>query len=258
MFRQRLFSALVGIPIVIVVAWLGGVLYLALIAAVGLLALREYYMLCGVEEKDISVLGYTGHILLTFLFWHLGFTAFSAGFIAIFFFINIYWVLTYPRDFRTLSAFLWGYIYITCLLGFFFLLRALPGGFYAVLTVFLAVWASDTGAYLFGMTFGRHKLIPAVSPKKSVEGAVGGIITASLILTLVAPQLGMVRMSALILGITLSVVGQFGDLAESALKRWGNTKDSGSFLPGHGGVLDRIDSLLFAVPVAYLFFGLLS
>ena len=258
MFKQRLISTLVGIPIVIAVSWRGDMLFMTLIAALGLLALHEYYTLSGVEEKDGRALGYIGHVLLTFLFWHLGFTAFSAGFFAIFLFLNVYWVLTYPRDFHTLSALLWGFIYVTGLLGFFLLLRALPIGFYAVLTVLLAIWASDTGAYLFGMAFGKHKLVPAVSPKKSVEGAVGGVITASLILTIVAPQLEMARLPALIFGMTLSVVGQFGDLAESALKRWGNRKDSGSFLPGHGGVLDRIDSLLFALPVAYIFFIIIT
>ena len=258
MFRQRLISALVGMPIVIAVAWLGGVLYLTLITAVGFLALREYYHLCGVAEKDIRALGYCGHVLLTFLLWHQGFTAFSAGFFAIFLFINVYWVLTYPREFGHLLSLLWGFVYVTGLLGLFLLLRELPTGFYAVLTVLIAVWASDSGAYLFGMKFGRHKLIPSVSPKKSVEGAVGGVITASLVLAMVAPQLEMARMSAFILGMILSVAGQFGDLAESALKRWGNSKDSGIFLPGHGGVLDRVDSLLFALPVAYIFFIILT
>ncbi|EEG76763.1 phosphatidate cytidylyltransferase [Dethiobacter alkaliphilus] len=254
MFRQRLASALVGIPVVIAVSYLGGLLYVALITLVGLLALREYYTLTAIDDKGSMILGFGGHVLLTALLWLQGFTAFSAGFFAIFVFINIFWVLTYPRDFRILSFLLWGFVYVTGLMGFFVLLRELNTGFSAVLTVFVAVWASDTGAYLVGMSVGRHKLIPAVSPKKSVEGALGGMLATGLILALLAPQLGLVRLPALILGLTLSVAGQLGDLAESALKRWANIKDSGSFLPGHGGVLDRIDSLLFAAPLAYLFF----
>ncbi|MGI6657992.1 MAG: phosphatidate cytidylyltransferase [Dethiobacteraceae bacterium] len=126
-----------------------------------------------------------------------------------------------------------------------------------LLSIIATTWASDTGAYACGLTLGRHKLLPAVSPKKSVEGAVGGLLFAAVVMSVCfAPLLKLSRPTALLLGAVISLAGQCGDLAESALKRWGNTKDSGRFLPGHGGVLDRLDSLLFAVPVGYFLLSL--
>ncbi|MCR3922481.1 MAG: phosphatidate cytidylyltransferase, partial [Firmicutes bacterium] len=176
------------------------------------------------------------------------------GLLLFFIIINIYCVLSFPMDLKELMILLWGKIYITSFFAFFLWLRALDNGFMLLLSVFLTIWASDTGAYLCGITLGRNKLMPAVSPKKSVEGALGGLLFAAIIMLMMAPYLTLHRFTAVFVGLGLSILGQCGDLAESALKRWGNSKDSGIFLPGHGGVLDRLDSLLFAVPVAYYLF----
>jgi phosphatidate cytidylyltransferase len=120
-------------------------------------------------------------------------------------------------------------------------------------------WATDTGAYTFGRMLGRHKLIPAVSPAKTIEGAVGGLLVAILGAWVYAQfllrpfaQLGLSPKGLVIFGIAIGVVGQLGDLAESLLKRDAGVKDSSKLLPGHGGILDRFDSLLFVLPVAYL------
>jgi phosphatidate cytidylyltransferase len=120
-------------------------------------------------------------------------------------------------------------------------------------------WATDTGAYAFGRMFGKHKLIPAVSPAKTVEGAVGGLVVAVLGAWIYAQfllkpfaQLGLSPTGIVIFGIAIGVVGQLGDLAESLLKRDAGVKDSSRLLPGHGGILDRFDSLLFVLPVAFL------
>lgn len=114
-------------------------------------------------------------------------------------------------------------------------------------------WLSDVGAYAVGRTFGQRKLAPAISPSKSVEGALGGLVCAAL--TALAANasfgLGLAPLAALALGVLLSVAGQLGDLAESLLKRQAGIKDSGALLPGHGGILDRLDSLLIAAVAAY-------
>lgn len=254
MFRQRLLSALVGIPTVMVITWAGGPLFALALLLVGVVALQELYILAGVEDRMMHLLGYTGHTVLFLLSFAAGPQALLFGIILFFILLNIAWVLAYPRDFRVLSVLVWGKLYITLLLSAFLWLRQADNGLIIVVAVLITIWASDTGAYLVGMTCGRHKLIPEVSPKKSVEGAVGGIVFAAFILGVLGPSLGYRPLAAAAIGVLLSIAGQFGDLAESALKRWSNVKDSGRFLPGHGGVLDRIDSLLFAAPLAYIIF----
>jgi phosphatidate cytidylyltransferase len=123
-------------------------------------------------------------------------------------------------------------------------------------------WATDTGAYFFGRTFGKHKLIPSVSPAKTIEGAVGGVVVAVLfawayVMFALKPlaQLSMLPVGLTVFAILISVVAQTGDLAESLFKRDAGVKDSSRLLPGHGGILDRFDSLLFVLPVAYVLLG---
>jgi phosphatidate cytidylyltransferase len=143
-------------------------------------------------------------------------------------------------------------------------LRVPPGG---VLLIFplVVTWASDIGAYFAGRTIGGRKLAPAVSPGKTVAGAVGGLVASMLVAYLYArsvlvpvAHLGFTPWGALAFGAVLSVAAQTGDLFESLLKREGGVKDSSRIIPGHGGVLDRIDSLLFVLPVAYLLIGWLA
>jgi phosphatidate cytidylyltransferase len=126
----------------------------------------------------------------------------------------------------------------------------------------LLTWTTDVGAYAFGRTFGKKKLIPSISPGKTVEGAVGGLGLAIVICLLYVrfilmpyAQLGLTIQGAVLFAIVISVAAQTGDLAESLLKREAGVKDSSSIIPGHGGILDRFDSLLFVMPVAFLLLG---
>jgi phosphatidate cytidylyltransferase len=137
------------------------------------------------------------------------------------------------------------------------------GGTLAALPVLLT-WATDIGAYAFGRAFGRRKLMPSVSPGKTVAGAVGGLVVSIAVTYLYVryalrpvAQLGLTPAGAVLFGAVVSVAAQVGDLFESMLKREAGVKDSSQLIPGHGGVLDRVDSLLFVLPVAYLLFGLL-
>ena len=140
-------------------------------------------------------------------------------------------------------------------------MRIAPGG---VLLIFplIITWASDIGAYVTGRTIGGRKLIPSVSPGKTVAGAVGGLVASMLVSLLFArsvlvpaASLGFTPWGALLFGGLISVAAQVGDLFESLIKRDGGVKDSSHIIPGHGGVLDRVDSLLFVLPVAYLLLG---
>jgi len=159
-----------------------------------------------------------------------------------------------------------GYLYLPFLLGYIITLRYTPDGrlgLWFLAIPLLSAVATDVGAYALGSVFGRTPLAPRISPKKTVEGAVGGLVFALLIVAgtaLLARRVAGLEMSVgtvLALTMVTSLAAQVGDLFESLLKRWAGVKDAGVFLPGHGGVLDRLDSLLFTFPVSYLFVTML-
>jgi phosphatidate cytidylyltransferase len=123
-----------------------------------------------------------------------------------------------------------------------------------VIGFFLLLWANDTGAYLSGISFGKHKLMERISPKKTWEGFAGGVIAATIVAFLLSGWLGVVdKMHWVIIALIISVAGTYGDLVESMLKRSTGVKDSGSIMPGHGGFLDRFDSAIISFPLVYLF-----
>jgi phosphatidate cytidylyltransferase len=132
-------------------------------------------------------------------------------------------------------------------------LSALSSGQGWILLLVLGVWSYDTGAYLVGRQIGRHKFMTHISPAKSVEGLVGGLVATTIVTCLMLAGLGQAWVGGLVLGPILGLSAQAGDLAESMLKRAAGVKDSGSLIPGHGGILDRIDSFLFAGPVVALY-----
>lgn len=148
-----------------------------------------------------------------------------------------------------------GFLYLGLLPSFVFRLFYLEQGLVWFIFLLLVVFAGDTAAYLIGIKLGQHKLMPLISPKKSVEGALGGLLGSSVAATVfygrIAPHAPL--WSFVLLGTFVGIVAQFGDLFESLLKRVANRKDSGSIMPGHGGILDRLDGILFAAPFVYIF-----
>jgi phosphatidate cytidylyltransferase len=157
------------------------------------------------------------------------------------------------------AATLAGILYIGWLGAYFISLVNLPEGRFWLLTVLPAVWAADSGAYIVGKRIGRHKMTPRLSPKKSWEGLLGGVVFSVVITALLAygwqqligPDSAITPLRGVILGVVLSILPVLGDLGESMLKRQVGMKDSGNLLPGHGGVFDRIDSWLWAAPIGY-------
>jgi phosphatidate cytidylyltransferase len=146
-----------------------------------------------------------------------------------------------------------GALYVGMLIGYLVSLRNLPGGLGWLLLAFLGTWTCDTMAYIVGYWWGQRGFFTAISPNKTVEGALGGCVAGLLVSAIVGWYLGLALWQAVLLGALLVTAVTFGDLAESLLKRQVGTKDSGDLIPGHGGMLDRIDSLLFAGPVVYYF-----
>ena len=146
-----------------------------------------------------------------------------------------------------------GLVYLPFLLGHLVLLRMLPQGQEWIFLTLIAIMSGDSFAYFIGRSLGKNKLYPVVSPNKTIEGALGGLFGSILAVLIVRytflPTIGI--FSAILIGLVLGVMGQLGDLFESLLKRACQVKDSGTMIPGHGGILDRLDSLLFAFPIVY-------
>jgi phosphatidate cytidylyltransferase len=162
--------------------------------------------------------------------------------------------------FERVSTLFFGVFYVALLFSFLLLLRGRPDGVALIFFLLFVTWAGDTGAYLTGRTLGRHLLCPRVSPAKTIEGSCGGLmfsITVALVCQITFLKHFSV-MHCLIMAAGINVLNQIGDLSESAIKRSCNVKDSGKILPGHGGILDRIDSLLFAAPFLYYYLLLLN
>lgn len=255
MFKVRLASGVLLVLAILILVFSGGtVLYLS-VAAVSLIGMGELYRAAGVHGEKTELLelaGYGGALLYYGAVWFgmetYGLLSVLAALILL---LSVY-VFTYPRygAEQVMSAF-FGIIYVAVMLSFIYLTRRLEGGIYHVWLIFLCSWGCDTCAYCVGVLFGKHKMTPVLSPKKSVEGAVGGVAGAVLLGALYAYcTKGSMTDYGVICGAG-SLLSMVGDLAASAIKRQTGIKDYGKLIPGHGGILDRFDSVIFTAPVIY-------
>lgn len=271
----RVLVAAIGIPIVIGVIYLGGWALAALLAIVAVLAAREFYAMAARKAaRPLRLLGCT----VAACFVALAAVAPSAGpdragfgvllTVAV---LAISALAIWERGVEgepllSISTTIMGAVYTGALLSFALFLRHLPGtvgarhGTALVFAPILLTWTSDTFAYFVGRAWGTRKLIPKVSPGKTVQGAIGAVVGSMLVALAYAQLLGrfptyrLGPLEAILFGLIISVTAQLGDLVESLLKRDAGVKDSGTLLPGHGGALDRFDSLLFTLPIAYFLF----
>lgn len=262
MFKTRLIS---GIVLVLIALWTiisGGYVLWATLFLVSLIGLMEFYKVTKVQEKGFSILALVG-VLGSFSYYLLllfGQEAYSMmDVIFVLTALMFVYVFTYPKYHADqIEAAFYGVVYVAVMLSFIYLTRNLPGGAFLVWLIFLCSWGCDTCAYCVGVLIGKHKMSPILSPKKSVEGAVGGVVGAALLGCIYALIVGgfftefdhSPVMYALICaaGAFISMVG---DLAASGIKRNHNIKDYGRLIPGHGGILDRFDSVIFTAPVIY-------
>ena len=255
MLRYRLASAFILIPIVLGSVYFGGLAFFAAIAVALLLAGYEFFdMTRHAGHHPITWLG-LGLILLLLLnaYTHAGLEreiligALVASLILAIFWREEDWIASWALTFA-------GALYVGGLGAYAVFVRDLPNGLVWTAIALLTVWATDTGAYFVGTRFGRHSFFASISPKKTWEGAIGGVVFATLtMLVLGTVFAGLAPLQSIAFGFGLSIAGTFGDLAESLVKRQTGVKDSGNILPGHGGFLDRIDSLLFAAAFAYYY-----
>ncbi len=262
----RTISGFFLIVILFALLYFGGYVLLAALLTFSLIGLYEYNKAISAEHKPFAWLGYIAcaayYAILFFRPEAVVEQAYGFLFLIVFFLVlMIAAVFAYPER-RFEDAFLTfsGTVYVAVLFSFLFFVRRRDHGFTYVWFIFWAAWGSDTFAYLCGRAFGKHKLVPKLSPNKTIEGAVGGVIGAAVLCVvyglLVRGQLGMdtaqVLMLAIPVGICGAVLGQTGDLFSSAIKRFMDIKDFGHLIPGHGGILDRFDSILLSGTVVAL------
>lgn len=255
MLAQRVLSALVGVPLIVLAVWHAGIPLLLLTGVIVFFGLKEMAeLLSRLGLKPSLWLAQAGGLILIggAYLYHDGYP--GPTITVILFLQLIATVAFYPRySLLDMAGTLMGTLYVG-LMCYFYLLRTLPDGWIWLIFMFAATWASDTLAFFAGKAFGRKRIAPVISPKKTVEGAVGGISGSILIAYLFAyiyPFLPLPQMLAL--GLLLGVAAGVGDLLESVFKRQAGLKDSSALIPGHGGVLDRFDSALFTAPLVYYY-----
>ena len=253
--KTRVLSALVLAPVVLAAVWLGGWVFRALIAVGAVLSAAEWVNLVPNSRKTPALLLSAGGVLLALVVQIVA-GPLPAMVVAVIAAIAVALVGS-GADRWLLGA---GVIYVAAGIAGLMWLRDQPDvGLSLFLFTMLAVWATDVGAYAAGRTIGGPKLAPRISPKKTWAGLIGGMASSALVGWGVAMAFGAQRpLLALAVGGVLAVVAQAGDLFESAVKRRFNVKDSGHLIPGHGGILDRIDGLLVAAPVLALFHATLG
>lgn len=255
MFKTRLISGIVLVIIALATIISGSWILFFTLLAVSLIGMRELYKVMKVSDEHVTVLelvGYLGAVLYYIAmkadFGNYGTMAIIISMILILF----VYVFGYPKYHaeQVMVAF-FGVVYVAVMLSFIYLTRSLPDGKFLVWLIFLCSWGCDTCAYCVGMLIGKHKMAPVLSPKKSIEGAVGGVAGAALLgVIYAAATQGKMAEYALICAVG-ALISMVGDLAASAIKRNQNIKDYGKLIPGHGGILDRFDSVIITAPVIY-------
>lgn len=259
MFKTRLLSGIVLVILALIFIINGGYLLLAVLGIVSLIGLYELYKVFKIEKSAAGIAGYIAAIVYYFNLAFDFIPDIMMFVMALLIVCMCVFVFGYPKfHANQIIAAFFGVFYVTVMLSCIYETRELPGGRYLVWLIFLCSWGCDTCAYCFGMLFGKHKMAPVLSPKKSVEGAVGGVLGAA-VLTVIYGFLFKGSMGVdvpyifVMAGICAAgaLISMVGDLAASAIKRNFEIKDYGKLIPGHGGILDRFDSVIFTAPIIF-------
>jgi phosphatidate cytidylyltransferase len=260
---KRWITGLVALPFLIFLVYYGGIPFLLLIVLACICSLWEYYrIICDGERRTQSSIilwwGYCVSPLILGLAHYDGLSIVALAIALNLVVIGLFSVFIYksnPQVGDIICKQVLAIVYIPLLLSFLVMIRSGPDGMTWIFVLLAIIFAGDISAYYVGSYLGRHKLNPAVSPGKTIEGAIGGLagnlIAGSIGMTFFLPNVSLA--TGILFFLAAGIAGQVGDLFESEFKRSSSIKDSSGLLPGHGGFLDRIDALLFASPVAYLF-----
>lgn len=255
-FLERTISGIVLVLIALVTIITGGDVLLATVGIISLIGLFELYRVFEIQNTIVGYIGYAA----TIGYYALLRTGFEQYIVielvlCLMLFMAVY-VFTFPKyKTQQIMMGLFGLVYVTVMLSYIYQVRIGENGAYAVWLIFLCSWGSDTCAYLAGVTMGKHKMAPVLSPKKSVEGGIGGVVGAALlglIYALVVYESGSREIWTYpIICAVGALISMVGDLAASAIKRNHDIKDYGRLIPGHGGIMDRFDSVIFTAPIIW-------
>ncbi len=258
MFKDRFISSVVLVVIALFSVMMGGPILAILSAIISVIGMFELYRIQGIEKKPLGIVGYCGAALYYILLCTDNKEYLTMLVFAMLAFFLADYVFTFPKykANQVMHAF-FGFFYVAILLSYIYQTRTIEHGIYIVWLTFISSWICDTCAYCVGVLFGRHKMAPILSPKKSIEGAIGGLAGSGIvgyIFGLGIHHLTETPIDPLVFAIICMVgalVSMVGDLAASGIKRDYNVKDYGNIIPGHGGILDRFDSLIFTAPIIY-------
>ncbi len=259
MFKQRLISGIFLVIIAVVTLYFGGIPTFLVTAAISLIGEFELLRVIKQEKSALGVIVFTASILYYILLL-LGLSqyTFLLVLVTLIALISVY-VFTFPKyHFTSVAIAFFGLFYVTIMLSYIYQIRMLDNGGYMIVLVFLSAWGNDTLAYCAGRLFGKHKMSPILSPKKTIEGAVGGVVGAGLLGAIygaIVQRLVVVSFNTIVGFAVICAVGGLisivGDLAASAIKRNYEIKDYSNLIPGHGGILDRFDSIIITAPIIY-------
>lgn len=274
MLKSRVFSGVIYVLMVLIFAFSGPAVLGIGVFAISVMGMQEYFNAISVAGyKPIRFIGYVSCLPILALglegtirpmsafvdFISINLLSFSLFSVIVLFFCII--IFLHDRH-NIVDAALttFGIFYVVYLFSFLILTRNLEGGFWYLAIIFIGSWLTDTCAFFVGINFGKTKFLPAISAKKSLEGSIGGLVGCVLSLMLLGWLLNRYyypqpvwMIHYVILGLIIGVIAQIGDWAASAIKRNVGIKDFGNLLPGHGGILDRFDSILFVAPVVYFY-----
>lgn len=263
--KSRLLTSVIGIPIIILILLAPKSVITFVVMIVSLIGMHEYYKTTGLSEyKNLCVMGYIAAIVISV---GLKLSVASSLTLVYLYVVALFLLMLFSNrtiNIKHLGELLFGLVYIPYFLSHIIYIHSLDFGRFYVWLVFIGAFMSDSCAYFVGSYLGKHKLCPDISPKKTVEGAIGGVIGGGLSFVVYGIIVNAFFTSYLnggsfnlillfLLGVIASIVSQIGDLTASAIKRQFGIKDFGNIFPGHGGMLDRCDSIILVAPIIFLF-----
>lgn len=259
MFGKRLLSGIILVLIAIITVVQGGTLLLATVGIISIIGQSELYRAVKLEGSCLAYVGYGITIVLYVMLFLKISDIVTIVFIVGLIILMAAYVITYPKyRFEQIAMIMTGSMYVSGMLSYIYQVRITATGALAVGLIFIAAWGSDTCAYCTGMLIGKHKMPSELSPKKTIEGCIGGIVGAALlgffygiVFQNQVVDVSNPAVAFAVIGGVGSVISQIGDLAASAIKRNYEIKDYGKLIPGHGGILDRFDSIIFTAPIVY-------